>query len=287
MSGIQQMLLAASSVSTLDAYTTNIWSVISMRKLIGSYSGSCVRIRRSSDNTEQDIGFSGGLIDQAAAVSFCGAGDGFVVRGYDQSGSGNDFIQTATTARQPKLVSSGSFNASGQIEFDGTDDWMESANNSGTPNGMTAFIKGKLRAVPNMFNMYLEHTADGVTNSGISAYYNLSTTNLVESVGPNANRASSFYSLEILNDNVHAYNCNRAAVGGAAVARLFVNGVAKIRTGNGDSGTVAGNFDAAKWNLGARTAASIPAQLNLKHLVIYQASKSDPDTAAISAILAN
>lgn len=60
----------------------------SVRKLDKDYIGSCIRIRRSSDNTEQDIGFeSDGDLDVGAITTFCGAGNGDVVTIYDQSGN--------------------------------------------------------------------------------------------------------------------------------------------------------------------------------------------------------
>lgn len=78
----------------------------SLRKLRTAYSGNCIRVRRSSDNTEQDIGFSNNLLDQSSLLSFCGAGDGFVTRIYDQSGV-NNYAGQGTLNRQPLIVSSG------------------------------------------------------------------------------------------------------------------------------------------------------------------------------------
>lgn len=89
----------------LDAYS-DAAAAYSVRKLSSIYSGSALRVRRSSDNAEQDIGFSGNDLDTATMESFVGANDGFVVTWYDQSGSGNDATQS-TAASQPQIVSSG------------------------------------------------------------------------------------------------------------------------------------------------------------------------------------
>lgn len=83
----------------------------SLRKLDADYSGSAIRVRRSSDNTEQDIGFTGSCneLDEAALIAFVGSGgsdDGFVVTWYDQSGNGRDATQ-ATAGNQPKIVDNG------------------------------------------------------------------------------------------------------------------------------------------------------------------------------------
>jgi hypothetical protein len=78
----------------------------SVRKLSSSYGGAAVRVRRSSDNTEQDIGFVGFDLDTTALTSFVGAGSGFITRWYDQSGNGRNMTQT-TAGLQPSIVSGG------------------------------------------------------------------------------------------------------------------------------------------------------------------------------------
>lgn len=93
-----------------DLYSGGIHG-FSMRKLRKGYSGPCIRVRRSSDNTEEDIGFLSGVLDTSALTSFVGANDGFIRTWYNQSDDGTygiyDFEQ-ATTTLQPKIVSSGS-----------------------------------------------------------------------------------------------------------------------------------------------------------------------------------
>lgn len=78
----------------------------SLRLLDNTYTGSAIRVRRSSDNTEQDIGFVNNELDTASLLSFVGGGDGFVTTWYDQSGSGNDATQTSAS-NQPQIVSGG------------------------------------------------------------------------------------------------------------------------------------------------------------------------------------
>lgn len=90
----------------LDLYP-NAAAAYSVRKLRTAYTGSAIRVRRSSDNAEQDIGFSGGNLDTSALTTFCGSGNGFVTTWYDQSGNARNATQT-TAANQPQIVSSGS-----------------------------------------------------------------------------------------------------------------------------------------------------------------------------------
>ena len=78
----------------------------SVRKLSSSYTGSALRVRRSSDNTEQDIGFNGLDLDTTALSSFVGAGSGFITKWYDQSGNANDSYNTVA-GTQPRIVNSG------------------------------------------------------------------------------------------------------------------------------------------------------------------------------------
>lgn len=87
----------------LDTYT-GAAAAYSLRQLRTAYSGSAIRVRRASDNAEQDIGFSSGELDTAALASFCSGTDGFVKTWYDQA-SANDATQT-TTANQPKIYDS-------------------------------------------------------------------------------------------------------------------------------------------------------------------------------------
>lgn len=102
-----------SSMSKLPAYNPlldmypSANMAFSMFKLRTAYSGNCLRVRRSSDNTEQDIGFVNNYLDTASLLSFVGAGDGFVVKWYDQSGDARDLSRTTSALAQPQIVSSG------------------------------------------------------------------------------------------------------------------------------------------------------------------------------------
>jgi hypothetical protein len=77
-----------------------------LRRVIPFYTGNCIRIRRSSDDAEQDIGFSGDDLDTAAISSFVGANSAYIVTWYDQAGSARNATQ-ATAANQPRIVNAG------------------------------------------------------------------------------------------------------------------------------------------------------------------------------------
>jgi hypothetical protein len=77
----------------------------SLRKLKSSYTGNCIRVRKTLNNTEQDIGFVNNFLDTASLKTFVGTSNGFVVTWYDQSGNGRDASNSTTTA-QPKIYDS-------------------------------------------------------------------------------------------------------------------------------------------------------------------------------------
>lgn len=104
-------VLPVEAQNTLDqlglSSSTPAVGAYSIRKLSSSYAGSALRIRRSSDNAEQDIAFlASGDLDTSALKSFVGSGSGFVRTWYDQSGV-NNHIQQASQANQPMLVNNG------------------------------------------------------------------------------------------------------------------------------------------------------------------------------------
>ena len=93
----------------LDTYTGAV-SAYSVRRLSGSYNGSAMKVRRSSDDALQDIGFdSNGNLDTTALLAFVGTGgsdNGFVTTLYDQTG--NNDLANGSASQQPKIVEAGS-----------------------------------------------------------------------------------------------------------------------------------------------------------------------------------
>ena len=125
----------------LDTYS-GAAGAYSVRLLRQAYSGAAMRVRRSSDNAETDIGFlDNGDLNTSALTAFCGAGNGFVTTWYDQTTNGKNAVQASTTA-QPQIVSSGSLITEGgkvALQFDGTNDGMMT--------GITALTSGTSTSV--------------------------------------------------------------------------------------------------------------------------------------------
>jgi hypothetical protein len=93
-------------VGLLNEYP-NAAVAYSLRLLDNTYTSDAIRVRRASDNIEQDIGFVNNELDTATLTTFCSGTDGFVTTWYDQSGNAYNATQS-TAAEQPQIVSSGS-----------------------------------------------------------------------------------------------------------------------------------------------------------------------------------
>jgi hypothetical protein len=175
----------------------------SLRKLRTAYSGSAIRVRRSSDNTEQNIGFVGNNLDTASLLAFCGAGNGFVTTWYDQSGNANNATQ-ATASQQCQIVSSGSVltnPSTGKISTNWTGDFYQFNNINLTQTMlMSAVVR---RALSNNFLIPL-----GKVGSSEPRLYGWlsggnAVTILTESIIHESRTAIGNYILSVLRDNLN------------------------------------------------------------------------------------
>ena len=130
-----------SFVGLLDTYP-NASAAYSVRKLRAAYTGNAIKVRRSSDNTESDIGFTAlGNLDTTALTTFCSGTNGFVTTWYDQSGSGRNATQS-TAANQPQIVNAGSViltNTKPAMTFSGTSNYFQFSSNFASFNNTSIF----------------------------------------------------------------------------------------------------------------------------------------------------
>jgi len=189
-------------VGLLDTYS-GAAAAYSLRKLRSAYTGNAIRVRRSSDNTEQNIGFVDNVLDTSSLTSFCSGTNGFVTTWYDQSGNARNATQT-TAANQPQIVSSGSvinlgtnpaidfLNTSG-LAFNGismtsfTILYVSKLNNNGTngnvmlsnaPSGSSLLGDNVLgRGNPMVFGGIIEQSLNNNSASGVENTYHLSYLN--------------------------------------------------------------------------------------------------------------
>jgi len=162
----------------------------SLRLLDKDYTGDAVRVRRASDNTEQDIGFTtDGDFDTSALATFCSGTDGFVKTWYDQSGNGNDATQT-TTANQPKIYDSSTGveleNGKPTTIYNGSTNQLVSSITINATTASTAFVVLNPDAVATnhrIYNMHDGATGDERNHSFVSSKFNIYDGNNGLSVG--------------------------------------------------------------------------------------------------------
>lgn len=89
----------SSSGSTLNGLES-LKSIYSLKKIVSSAT-YCLKVRRSNDNAEKNISWTGNLINTQQISDFCGANDGFVSTWYDQLSSNN--LTQSSSNLQPKI----------------------------------------------------------------------------------------------------------------------------------------------------------------------------------------
>jgi hypothetical protein len=177
----------------LDTYTSAA-AAYSLRKLRSAYTGSAIRVRRSSDNTETDIGFSSAFgLDTTSLTSFCSGTNGFVTKWYDQRGNSRDAPHT-TAANQPQIVSSGAvinLNGKAAMQFDGSNDGLNTPALTLSNNSYFSVYKQNLETVTNNFGYIF---ADNSISQNLSLYDN--------NTAPNQNKRYVFNNPNVLFDGV-------------------------------------------------------------------------------------
>jgi len=210
-----KLTLAKQSVAPglLDAYG-GADAAYSLRRLTANYTGPVVRVRRSSDSTEQD--FTATQVTDGTLTTFCGAGNGFVRTWYDQSGNGNHTSQTTTT-KQPQIVSSGALNllnTKPALKFDGSNDFLSGGDvlDLGS-NSLTCFAFSELGANGTIYAKSLSGPEAGrysvISDSSIT-YSFLSLTSSSNEATVSALFAKGLFSQQIINGSTN---------------KLFVNAV--------------------------------------------------------------
>jgi hypothetical protein len=101
-----RMVVLGGFKCVLDLISVIASAAYGLRRLSRFWTGAAIRVMRTSDNSELDIGFIGEDLDVVTLLAFVGTGSGFVVIWYDQSGNGRNATQT-TAGSQPRIVSNG------------------------------------------------------------------------------------------------------------------------------------------------------------------------------------
>jgi hypothetical protein len=288
ISGSAPTAVATSDPMPLDGFTTGLWSAISTRRLLTSYTGALMTVRRSSDSATQDIGYlSDGSLDTTSLASFVGANSATVSTWKSQSGvSGTQFLSSigAGPNGEPAIVTSGSY--LGHVEFDGADDIQGSNSNSDAGlSAHTVFFKGYLRSTSSV-QVILELTNNINSNHGAIIYADSTTLVSAISQPSGAGNARRDCTPGIGSLGLIAVRFDRSKSTADDEVKVFFNGTMQTTSDNSSGSLPSGNFDSGAWRLGARFGPTVLGQLNAYELVIYDTALSDGDIAAISAALA-
>lgn len=265
-----QMMMALAT----DSYVSDFVSMRAawgIRKLSRGYIGPAIRVRRSGDNAEIDVGFIGRDLDIASMLAHVGAGDGFVKTIYDQSGNGKDFSQS-TSSNQCKIVSTGTY--LGYIRGDGSTTQMTAASvGSGTNQVVSLFGRfsidntatgtvayfldaGYYQSGVNGFGLYFD------PRFGAGTYYSIATskstsynTNLFEA-GP---AITSVSPVSVLSNS-----------GYSAGYAWYVNGTASVPSGSDNKEASQYTFSSHDILLGNYSSGTYPSAWKLESLVLVE-----------------
>jgi hypothetical protein len=118
---VARVLRSRTRINQGDVFFSDLFvmpdAAYSLRKLTPN-AINCIRVRRSNDNAEQDIGFINSKpnapLNTGQLLQFVGANNGFITTWYDQSTNVRNGTQT-TGANQPRIVNGGVIDTSGGL----------------------------------------------------------------------------------------------------------------------------------------------------------------------------
>lgn len=252
----------AASASTLFLDETGLGSADAAysvaRKLRAAYAGQCLRVRRSSDSTESDIGFSNNQMDAATLTTFCSGTDGFLTTIYDQSSNGRNLTQS-TAANQPQIVSSGTIftgaNGKPECRFDGSNDRMTATSwTLVTPVSVFSVLKQITYTIG-------DYLMDGTTANNLVL--------IQHTVSP---RIATFTPTVFIDNNDLPVNTS-------AIATLIfdqANSLVQINAGTATTGNLPSSSPGGL-SLGSSALGTLFGNLGLQELALYSTSKNSTD----------
>lgn len=158
----QNYVSNAVSYTFIGDVVTGMRQAYSFRALRSAYTGNCIRVRRSSDNTEQNFGFLNNYLDTAALLTFVGANSGFIVTWYDQSGNAID-ATTSTTSKQPRIINAGVFDRLGTRPAMSLADPMALFFTSTTYGDFTWLTVSRKSTTSGLASMFVGNSTSGAT----------------------------------------------------------------------------------------------------------------------------
>lgn len=273
--GAVAMMLAGGGSRYLDHLTVQPRAVLSLRKLI-STATVAIRVRRSSDNAEQDIGFTGNALDTASLASFVGANSAYVTKFYDQTANAQHAEQ-ATSASQPRIVNAGTYQ--GVVTWDNTDDFLKITSLTMGTDYVGLYFKAKSPANHGdgtgdiLFELSTDYTA---ISGSFAVYANTAADSYGCAMRTSPNNSAEDHPLALSSIGQATVLFDRSATGAAEI-RAWKSGSETTPVSSSIS-EMSGSFVANDLYLGSRGGASRFGRLELETLVIYRF-----DTSSIRA----
>mgnify|MGYP003770519815 CR=1 FL=1 len=252
----------------LDSLATTPRAALAIKKLI-STATAAIRVRRSNDDAEQDIGFSGDALDTSALASFVGSNSAYVTKVYDQTGNGFDATQT-TKANQPRIVNAGTYD--GKLVFDGSNDSLTIASlTNGTQNlgvyGRYGLATGSPAKV--MFELSPDYNAN---NNSAVVYWDPSEGGINAGMGNASGGMRNSFNGSGITEVVRTVLLDRGLTSPTAIKgwEAGVSLTPSVRT----TATQSGNFNTYDFYIGSRAGSGVFSDLLLQSLVLYAADTS-------------
>jgi hypothetical protein len=266
----------ASANLLLDQYS-GAAAAYSLRKLRTAYTGNAIRVRRSNDNTEQDIGFVGNDLDTASLKTFVGANSGFVTTWYDQVGNirnwgaNNNQIQT-TAANQPRIVNAGVIerdNGKPCVVFDGSNDRMRVAVST-TPGNENRVI------TDDNFSIFCIASGNAQTNTSVLSQHSSATGRIIF--------LNAYTVLVLFFNNGTSYNVSSTSVAFNGTQKLLYSemngsGSSHVRVNGGNAEGTLNNQTLNPLNIGLQIGSAGDGASNffngkISEIILYQPNQS-------------
>jgi len=200
----------------------------SLRKLRMAYTGAAIRVFRTLDNTQADIGFlSNGQLDTTALLAFVSGTNGYIVTWYDQSGNG--YNATNTPPNCPFIVLNGTLftlNGKATLQYDKVGDKnLKTISFSSISQPISTYSVSQLSSSSGISATVLYDSNNGLSTNGF-VLLNNGTTEIPNSFF--ALSAGTSQTIEASNTNTKLTSCYYNTTN----SYVYVNNVIKLNSVN-------------------------------------------------------
>lgn len=245
----------------LDTYTGST-AAFSLRPLRSATSSSnLIEVRRSTDSAVNN--FTATQITDGTLTAFCGAGNGFVSKWYDQSGSNNHAVQVDTNL-QPRIVNAGA------LELDAG----KPAIVFGSANGVCLSPPSIIMGATAAFFSVTRHTNAG---SGFSFY-----------IGENG--TDNFFVGKTSGSSLAAYINNPSGISSTNIVQKTIaywqlgTSISQYKF-NGSGATLGDIVNTANWRIGTRSSQAGQMWIGpIQEIIYYPTSQVSTNSGIISAL---